>query len=199
MNRWPSVRSPLSMPSMEEGTTSPSNTHRIRRSGRTQRRDSRPHFIDLGQGKLRTMASTISAMICGVGRPWRDRLANHTPSRSTSWSRVRPVERRKPSMAASGAPTRGPLRSSWRSACAAGSPWTTRVKRRGPANVVRASGRNPASARRSRAIRSRSRAAWACIRAGISSDSSSSSNWGMGYPAIPNAGRALGGSMASRI
>ncbi len=115
IKRWPRVHSPETMPSIVKGTTSPSNTHRMLCNGRTQRRVPVPHFIDLGQGKPRTMASTISAMISGVGRPWRAITANSTPSRSTSWSRVRPVERRKPSMAWSGALARGPLRSSLRS------------------------------------------------------------------------------------
>ena len=70
MKRWPSVRSPLTTPSMSKSTVSPSNTHRIRCSGRTQRRVPVPHFIDLGQGKPRTISLTISATISGVGRPF---------------------------------------------------------------------------------------------------------------------------------
>ncbi len=71
MKRCPSVRSPLSIPSMAKGTTRRSNTHRIRFSGRTQRRAPEPQRIDLGQGKPRTTASAISATISGVGRPTR--------------------------------------------------------------------------------------------------------------------------------
>ena len=53
MNRWPSVTSPLSIPSMENGTTSPLNMKTMRFSGRTQRSVPRPQVIDLGHGKLR--------------------------------------------------------------------------------------------------------------------------------------------------
>ncbi len=69
MKRWPWLSSPLLMPSTSIGTISPSKVQRIRRSGRTQRSREVPEVIDLGQGKARTMASTISAMISGVGRP----------------------------------------------------------------------------------------------------------------------------------
>ncbi len=179
MKRWPWLSSPLLMPSTSIGTISPSKVQRIRRSGRTQRSREVPEVIDLGQGKARTMASTISAMISGVGRPVLAITAKWTPSRWVSCSRVRPVDRRKPSMAWSGAPTRGPLRSSVRSGWAGGRPSAARVRRRGPAKAVRASGNRPAPASFSRAMRSRSRAAWACMRAGISSDRSSSNSWGM--------------------
>ena len=180
MNRWPSVTSPLTRPSMLNGTTSPSNTHRMRCNGRTQRIFEVPEVIDFGQGKPRTTASTISATITGVSRPGLERVANHTPSRSTRSACATPAERRKPCSACSGAPTLGPLRSSVRSACAAGSPSATRVSRRGPANAVSPSGRKPSAARRSRTMRSRSRAACRCMRAGISSLNSSRSSWGMG-------------------
>ncbi len=71
MKRWPRVSSPLLIPSISKGTTSPSKTHRMRCSGRTQRSLPAPQVMDLGQGKDRTMDSTISAMISGVGRPTR--------------------------------------------------------------------------------------------------------------------------------
>ena len=84
MKRWPSLRSPALIPSISSGTTSPSKVQRMRCRGRTQRSDPVPHFIDLGQGKPRTICSTISAMIWGVGRPVLAITANRTPSRSTS-------------------------------------------------------------------------------------------------------------------
>ena len=72
--------------------------------------------MDFGQGKARTTASTVSATISAAGRPGRVMTANQTrdflSSRASSWSRLRPVARRKPCSAASGASTRGPLRSS---------------------------------------------------------------------------------------
>ncbi len=71
MKRWPWVRSPALIPSICSGTTSPSKVQRMRRSGRTQRSLLAPEVIDLGQGKLRTIASTVSATISGVGRPLR--------------------------------------------------------------------------------------------------------------------------------
>ena len=52
-------------------------------------------------------------------------------------------------------------------------PSATSVSRLGPANVFKSVGSSPASASRSRAIRSKSFAACACMRAGISSDSNS--------------------------
>ena len=93
-------------------------------------------------------------------------------------------------MAWSGAPTRGPLRSSDRSAWATGRPSATSVSRRAPPKVFSASGSSPSAASFSRAMRSRSRAAFACMRAGISSESSSSSNWGI-YSASLRTGEAL--------
>ncbi len=69
---------------MSSGTTSPSKVQRMRLRGRTQRSLPAPEVIDLGQGKLLTTASMISAAISEVGRPWRERVANQTPSRSTS-------------------------------------------------------------------------------------------------------------------
>ena len=54
----------------------------------------------------------------------------------SSCSLVRPVERRNPSSAASGASTRGPLRSSTRSGARARSPSTDSASRRGPPNAA---------------------------------------------------------------
>ena len=188
MNRWPSVTSPLAMPSISNGTTAPSNRQTIRFSGRTQRSVPVPQRIDLGQGKSRTIRSTISGIRVAVARPCSETTANSTPSRSTSWSRVRPVLRRKPSSACSGALVLGPLISSSRSGVAGGSPSTTSVSRRGPAKVVSASHVRPAAFNRSVAMRSRSRAAPACMRAGISSENSSMRSWGImrvPFPARP--------------
>ena len=47
----------------------------MRLSGRTQRNEPVPQRMDLGQGKPFRIASTISAMISGVGRPFWLRLA----------------------------------------------------------------------------------------------------------------------------
>ena len=176
------------MPSISNGTTWPSNRATIRFSGRTQRSVPEPQRIDLGQGKPRTIWSTISGIRAAVGWPLLLITAKKTPSRSTSWSFVRPVLRRKPSSACSGALARGPLTSSSRSGVALGSPSTTSVSRRGPAKVVSASYVSPAAFSRSAAIRSRSRAAPPCMRAGISSENSSISSWAIRrapFPARP--------------
>ena len=151
----------------------------MRCSGLTQRSLPCPQVMDLGQGKLRTVCSTSSAMISVAGRPADWIRPNHRPSRSTRLSLVRPVLRRNPSIAWSGAPTLGPFSSSSRSAWASGRPSTTRDRRRGPAKAFMPSLIRPAADRPSRIMRSRSRAAWACMRAGISSEKSSSSSWGM--------------------
>ena len=185
MKRCPSLMSPLTCPSISNGTTSPSKTHRIRCSGRTQRSRLTPEIIDLGQGKLRTILFTISNTTNRVGRPGRCRWANQTPSRSVSWSLVRPFLRRNPSSACSGALVRGPLTSSCRSGWDAARPSATSVSRRGPAKVVSASGSRPSAASFSRARRSKSFAACACMRAGISSENSSIRSWGMTYAFPP--------------
>ena len=119
------------------------------------------------------------------GRAFRRRRRRPAPflsSRSSSWSRVSPVERRKPSSAAAGASARGPLRSSR----------TARLSRRQPLDRQRQAARRrkrarrghrsarPRPARRSPACFRSSRAR-ACIRAGISSENSSISRapaWG---------------------
>ena len=98
------------MPSISKGTISvPDSRVRMQRiecSGRTQRSGPAPQRIDFGQGKSRTVASTVSATISAAGRPGRVVTAKKTraflSSRSSSWSRVRPVERRKPSMRGGG-------------------------------------------------------------------------------------------------
>ncbi len=75
MNRCPTLTSPLTRPAMVTGTTAPSNTHRMPRSGRTQRSVPSPQIIDFGQGNDRTIGSTISARISRVARPAFDRVA----------------------------------------------------------------------------------------------------------------------------
>src|SRR5690348_7362580 len=82
-------------------------------------------------------------------------------------------------MAFSGAPTRGPLRSSDVSGCLVGRPPITSVRRRGPANDFADSNSNPRSESAPTTKRSRSFAAPICMRAGISSESSSSRRSGM--------------------
>ena len=79
MKRWPSVTSPEAMPSTSKRTMSGSSVsgpkvQTIECSGLTQRSDAveveaGPQRIDFGQGKLRTMAGTISAITSVVGRP----------------------------------------------------------------------------------------------------------------------------------
>ena len=73
MKRWPSVRSEAAITpapvSISTGTTSPSSRQAMRFSGRTQRKVPAPQRMDLGQGKPRTTASTISATISAVARP----------------------------------------------------------------------------------------------------------------------------------
>ena len=84
MKRWPSVMASEGIPSISNGTTLPSNRHRMRLIGRTQRRVPEPQRIDLGQGKVRMTWSTVSATRSVVARPLDDRTANRTPSRSVS-------------------------------------------------------------------------------------------------------------------
>ena len=80
---------PLSIPAIDTGTTCSPNNATMPCNGRTQRRlsveiEASPQRIDLGQGKARTTASTISATTSGVPRPCWLTCANQTPSRSTS-------------------------------------------------------------------------------------------------------------------
>ncbi len=74
----------------------------------------------------------------GAGSPGRAITANSTcpplpSSRTTSCSRVSPVERRKPSIACAGASARGPLRSSVLAVVASATPRTISASRRGVA------------------------------------------------------------------
>jgi hypothetical protein len=141
MNRCPAVQSPARMPSISSPTTSaPASSdsrQTIEWSGRTQRKDPDPQRIDLGQGKSRTTRSSTSATISPAFRPGFSTVANQTSplpvSRASSRSRVSPVARRKPSIAASGASTRGPLRSSLSGGLSARSPSTVSASRRGVA------------------------------------------------------------------
>ncbi len=139
MKRCPRVVSPARSPSISSATTSlPASVASVQRipcSGRTQRRLPSPQRIDFGQGKPRTIASTVSATISAAGRPGRCVTANQTcdflSSRTSRSSRLSPVERRNPSSAFSGASTRGPLRSSRLAGERAASPSTASVSRRG--------------------------------------------------------------------
>jgi hypothetical protein len=71
-----------------------------------------PQRIDLGQGKPRTVASSTSATISAAGGPASRSPANQTSplpvSRASSWSFVRPVDRRKPSSACAARPRAAP-------------------------------------------------------------------------------------------
>ena len=143
MKRCPAVVFDAVIPSTSSGTTSapPSSLsrQRIECSGRTQRKEPLPQRIDFGQGKLRMVLSTTSATIAAAGRPGFSTTAKKTwpffSSRSSSWSRVRPVERRKPSSAASGASARGPLRSSRTGRLWALNPSSVSTRRRGVEKV----------------------------------------------------------------
>jgi hypothetical protein len=75
MKRWPSVTSVAAMPSTSKATTLPSKRQRMRWSGRTQRSFPEPQVIDLGQGKVRTIAPIISATTALVERPAVARVA----------------------------------------------------------------------------------------------------------------------------
>ena len=187
MNRWPTVRFPARRPSTSRSTTWVSsaslNRQMIECSGRTHLRLPDPQRMDLGHGKSRMTASRTSATIWPAGRPSRSMTANHTcpflPSRASRSSFESPVERRNPSSAFSGALTLGPLRSSRVAGLTFGKPDTVRINRRGVTYDVASSWHNPASARPSVTRRFKSSAAFACIRAGISSDRSSISRSGM--------------------
>jgi len=187
MKRCPRVATPLAIPSISNGTTSdpPSSLswHRIACSGRTQRRLPAPQRIDLGHAKPRIVSATTSATMSAAARPGVSITANSTSpflsGRVSSCARVRPVARRNPCTAASGASARGPLRSSRRAFAPAGRPRMSRVRRRGPAWARAPSQARPRSTRPSVTRLRRSSAARVCIRAGISSENSSSSRSGM--------------------
>ena len=66
-----------------------------------------------------------------VARPGFSIRANQTPSRSSSWSCVSPVLRRKPSSACGGADVRGPFNSSLTASVATGRPRAISASRRG--------------------------------------------------------------------
>ena len=116
------------MPSTANGTTCGSSVsgpkvHTIDCNGRTQRsepgsREAAPQRMLFGQGKSRMMGGRTSATISGADRPGRSITATwKSPffgSERTSASSMeeRPAPRRKPCTALSGAPTRGPRRSS---------------------------------------------------------------------------------------
>ena len=122
------------------------SVQRTPRRGRTQRRasgrvEALPQRIDFGQGKARTTAGTISAS-ASLGRAAR--LLDHRDVELAllrvlldlaSSMRASPALFRKPWIAASGAPTRGPFRSSRKVGCAAGRPTTCSASRRGVTNA----------------------------------------------------------------
>ena len=152
--------SPASMPSISNGTTSPSKTQRMRCSGRTQRSVPEPQVIDFGHGKPRTISSTISATISAVGRPAcadggepdavASRPAGPGRGRSSAGSPRSPGRARRrgdPCAPRAGRPA---------PPAAPRPPASGAAARR---SVVSASGSRPSAASRSRAIRSRSRAA----------------------------------------
>ncbi len=175
------------MPPTSKGTTSApvslESTQRIEWSGRTQRKAPAPQRMDFGQGKARMVSVTASAITSDAARPGRSITANQTcpflSSRASNWSLASPVERRKPSSAFSGASTRGPLRSSRAAWVISGRPVMCSTRRRGVAKAAAASYVKPASTSFSVTSRFRSSAARACIRAGISSEKSSSSRSGI--------------------
>ena len=200
MKRWPSVRSPLAMPSISNGTTSPSKTQQdaLERPHPAQR--PRPPAHRLGPGEAADDVARPSRRRSrrSGGPGWRS-AANQTPSRSTSWSRVRPVERRKPSM-------RLVRRADARALALLGAVGLGRRQALGHQGQAARAGEGlqrppaagPAAASRSRAMRSRSRAACACMRAGISSEKSSSRSWGIRLLRRPG-GPASGSSGSKRV
>ncbi len=86
---------------------------------------------------------------------------------------------RKPWIAASGAPSFGPITSSTTSADFTGRPSTTATSLRGPEKPLTPSGMRPAAVSPSISAFTRSASAFACMRAGISSDRISSRSWGI--------------------
>src|ERR1700716_944086 len=162
-------------------STLPSNSATIDCSGRTQVMVPLPHFIDLGQGSAFIAASMMPGRDSAVGPPFFFSTANQNSplpvSRFSAWSsEARPAPFRKPWIAWSGAPTRGPRLSSLTSARAVGRPSTTRARRRGVTKARASPNAKPAAFRPSQTSRLRSSAARACMRAGISSLRSSRSS-----------------------
>jgi hypothetical protein len=82
---------------------------------------------------LIALASTDPAAMPGRSITANSTLPPLPSSRSTSCSRARPVERRKPSIAWAGASARGPLRSSLIAAVVSATPRTISARRRGVA------------------------------------------------------------------
>ena len=156
----------------------------MERIGRTQRTPLSSQRMDLGQ---ETAASACGKQVGeqrrAVGRPFSRVTANQTGplgvSRCSQSSNVRPVDLRKPWIAFSGASTRGPLRSTVMSGCTAGRPGTIRARRRGVAKVCVLLVGETGSLSREQTCFSSSCAPPGCMRAGISSESTSSRRSGM--------------------
>ena len=161
-------------------------------SGRTQRSapgalEPAPQRIDFGHGKLRMTSGRISAStsmrgaarlldqrdveFALLGSGWILRLARSRRARRLSES---------PRSPPSGAPTRGPFFSSRTSGWRAGTPATCSASRRGVTKPWRPHRPGPRSTSASVTSLRRSSAACACMRAGISSEKSSSRRSGMG-------------------
>ena len=153
-------------------------------NGRTQRSEAvlaeaAPQRIDFGHGNARITAGIASASTSAVARPGFSISANRialplASVRSTSCSRVSPVLPRKPASACAGASARGPFSSSATAAVASGNPRAINASRRGVANVSIPLAFSPALAISAANKRAKSADAFSCIRAGISSESSSS-------------------------
>ena len=194
MTLWPSVVSAdispcaSSAPSASaKRTTSPSSRQRMRRNGRTQAKPLSPQRMDFGQGKARSSGGSSRASMAAASTRSPGRASTQKPFCSDSASRAAPCLRRKPCNACSGAPTRGP-RSSRASVMMAERSVADSDRRRGP---WKARGSPSSSgAIRAESRRDRSSAARACIRAGISSEKSSSSSSGTGYTARRTSVRA---------
>ena len=179
MNLWPRVSLPLLMPSISKGTTLPLNRQRMECRGRTQRNLPSPQRMDFGQGKLRTISGTIVATTCFGGTAGLfDRrqvvgallviallglIDGSEPRRfEEAFDRgLRRIDARS-------------LRSSRISGERDGRPSTTATRRRGVAKVLIALNSSPASPSAPPSSRARSSRARACMRAGISSENSSS-------------------------
>ena len=124
-------------PASSNGTTSPSNRHRIDCSGRTQRNSPAPQRIDFGQGSRAIACGRCSARSSSLACPGSQIRANRTPRllvlallerRSRARSGLAGILRAP----ARGASARGPLRSTTRSACCSWQP----VRRPGPGGAA---------------------------------------------------------------
>ena len=171
--------------------------------GRTQRRSDVPQRMDLGHGKLRITSGIRAATASEVATPGLGITAKKTSpflsERISSSSLVRPVERRKPSSAFSGASTRGPLRSSSISGVRAGRPGTCSTRRRGVEWTSGVPWSMPASFSPFVTISRRVSRAPGCIRAGISSERISSRRSGMGRGLWATGGRLRYGMAGRRV